>query len=279
MESFRVTDFAEAKRRGRKLKMLTAYDYPTAQLLDAAGVEAILVGDSLGMVVLGYEDTTRVTLEDVLHHTKAVARGAKRALVIADMPFLSYHLGVYESVRAAGRLVQEGGCKAVKLEGGLEVLESVRAIRAAGIPVMGHLGYTPQSVHVFGGHRSQGRTLETARRIVQGALALQEAGVFALVLELVPHRLAAWLSRRLEIPTIGIGSGPGCDGQVLVIHDMLGMFPDFNPRHVRKYLDLHGLCSEAVRQYVHEVDAGAFPTEQHSFSLDEAVLEALEKEF
>jgi 3-methyl-2-oxobutanoate hydroxymethyltransferase len=144
---------------------------------------------------------------------------------------------------------------------------------------MGHLGYTPQSVHVFGGHRSQGRTLETARRIVQGALALQEAGVFALVLELVPHRLAAWLSRRLEIPTIGIGSGPGCDGQVLVIHDMLGMFPDFNPRHVRKYLDLHGLCSEAVRQYVHEVDAGAFPTEQHSFSLDEAVLEALEKEF
>lgn len=278
MEPVRVTDFAKAKQRGHKLKMLTAYDYPTAQILDAAGVDAILVGDSLGMVVLGYEDTTRVTLEDALHHTKAVARGARRALVIADMPFLSYHLGVYESVRAAGRLVQEGGCKAVKLEGGLEVLESVRAIRAAGIPVMGHLGYTPQSVHVFGGHRSQGRTLETARRIVQGALALQEAGVFALVLELVPHRLATWLSRRLEVPTIGIGSGPGCDGQVLVTQDMLGLFPGFNPRHVRKYQDLHGLCSEAVRQYVHDVDVGAFPTEQHSFSLDEAVLEALETE-
>jgi 3-methyl-2-oxobutanoate hydroxymethyltransferase len=278
MKPVRVTDFAEAKARGRSLKMLTAYDYPTAQLLDAAGVDAILVGDSLGMVVLGYEDTTRVTLEDMLHHTKAVVRGARRALVVADMPFLSCHLGVYESVRAAGRLLQEGGCKAVKLEGGQEVLESVRAIRAAGIPVMGHLGYTPQSVHLVGGHRAQGRTLEAARRIVQGALALQEAGVFALVLELVPHRLASWLSRRLEIPTIGIGSGPGCDGQVLVTQDMLGMFPNFHPRHVRKYQDLHSLCSEAVRQYIQEVDSGAFPTEQHSFSLDEGVLEALEQE-
>ncbi|RDI95948.1 3-methyl-2-oxobutanoate hydroxymethyltransferase [Meiothermus sp. QL-1] len=275
----RVTDFAEAKRRGRKLKMLTAYDYPTARILDAAGIDAILVGDSLGMVVLGYEDTTRVTLEDMLHHTRAVVRGARRAMVIADMPFLSYHLGVYESVRAAGRLVQEGGCKAVKLEGGMEVLRSVRAIRAAGIPVMGHLGYTPQSVHLFGGHRAQGRTLESARQIVRSALALQEAGVFALVLELVPHRLATWLSQRLDIPTIGIGSGPGCDGQVLVTQDMLGLFPDFNPRHVRKYQDLHGLCLEAVRNYARDVESGAFPTAEHSFSLDEGVLEALEKEF
>lgn len=271
-----VNDFRESKRTGKKITMLTAYDYPTAKIIDKAGVDSILVGDSLGMVVLGYEDTTRVTMEDMLHHIKAVARGTERSLLIGDMPFLSLHLGRYESVRNAGRLVSEGGCKAVKLEGGREIVEDVRAILNAGIPVMGHLGYTPQSVNVFGGHRAQGKTFEIAEKILEDALLLQEAGVFSLVLECVPYRLAEYITGKLDIPVIGIGSGAGCDGQVLVTPDMLGLFRDFTPKHVKKYLDMGGAYEEAARKYMEEVRGGIFPTPQNSFILDDDILEKLD---
>ncbi|MCX7709191.1 MAG: 3-methyl-2-oxobutanoate hydroxymethyltransferase [Clostridia bacterium] len=267
-----VSDFSKSKRENRKISMLTAYDYPTAKILDQAGVDSILVGDSLGMVVLGYEDTTRVTMEDMLHHIKAVVRGTERALVVGDMPFLSYHLGKYESVRNAGRLLNEGGCKAVKLEGGEEVLEDVKAIISAGIPVMGHLGYTPQSVNRFGGHKAQGKDLETAKRLLRDALLLQKAGVFGIVLECVPYRVAEYISHRLDVPTIGIGSGAGCDGQVLVTSDMLGLFKDFMPRHVKKYMDMGSSMEEAVKLYISEVQEGIFPTEKNSFKVEDEVL-------
>ena len=233
---FTVASFKESKKKGRKISMLTAYDYPTAKILDEAGVDSILVGDSLGMVVLGYEDTTRVTMDDMVHHVKAVARGTKHALVVSDMPFLSYHTGRHDSVKNAGRLVLEGGCKAVKLEGGEEIIEDVKAIISAGIPVIGHLGYTPQSVNIFGGHKAQGKDLDTAKRIYRDALLLQKAGVFSIVLECVPYRVAEFISKRLDIPTIGIGSGSDCDGQVLVIQDLTGMFRDFTPKHVKNTL-------------------------------------------
>ncbi len=274
---FTVANFKESKKTGRKISMLTAYDYPTAKILDEAGVDSILVGDSLGMVVLGYEDTTRVTMDDMVHHVKAVSRGAKRALVISDMPFLSYHTGKHDSVRNAGRLVLEGGCKAVKLEGGEEIVEDVKAIISAGIPVIGHLGYTPQSINVFGGHKAQGKDLETARKIYRDALLLQKAGVFAIVLECVPYKVAEFISKRLDIPTIGIGSGPDCDGQVLVIQDLTGMFRDFTPKHVKKYLDMGSAIEGAVKSYIEEVQKGVFPTEKNSFIVDEAVVKELEK--
>ncbi|HOQ36238.1 MAG TPA: 3-methyl-2-oxobutanoate hydroxymethyltransferase [Acetivibrio sp.] len=274
---FTVANFKESKKTGRKISMLTAYDYPTAKILDEAGVDSILVGDSLGMVVLGYEDTTRVTMDDMVHHVKAVSRGAKRALVISDMPFLSYHTGKHDSVRNAGRLVLEGGCKAVKLEGGEEIVEDVKAIISAGIPVIGHLGYTPQSINVFGGHKAQGKDLETARKIYRDALLLQKAGVFAIVLECVPYKVAEFISKRLDIPTIGIGSGPDCDGQVLVIQDLTGMFRDFTPKHVKKYLDMGSAIEGAVKSYIDEVQKGVFPTEKNSFIVDEAVVKELEK--
>ena len=271
-----VNDFREAKRTGTKITMLTAYDYPTAKIIDEAGIDSILVGDSLGMVVLGYEDTTRVTMEDMLHHIKAVAKGTKRAFLIGDMPFLSFHLGRYESVRNAGRLVSEGGCKAVKLEGGREVTEDVKAILNAGIPVMGHLGYTPQSVNIFGGHKAQGKSLEVAERILEDALLLQEAGVFSLVLECVPYKLAAYITGKLDIPVIGIGSGAGCDGQVLVTPDIIGLFRDFTPKHVKKYLDMGAAYEEAVIKYMEEVRGGIFPTPQNSFILDDDIIEKLD---
>lgn len=274
---FTVANFKESKKTGRKISMLTAYDYPTAKILDEAGVDSILVGDSLGMVVLGYEDTTRVTMDDMVYHVKAVSRGAKRALVISDMPFLSYHTGKHDSVRNAGRLVLEGGCKAVKLEGGEEIVEDVKAIISAGIPVIGHLGYTPQSINVFGGHKAQGKDLETARKIYRDALLLQKAGVFAIVLECVPYKVAEFISKRLDIPTIGIGSGPDCDGQVLVIQDLTGMFRDFTPKHVKKYLDMGSAIEGAVKSYIDEVQKGVFPTEKNSFIVDEAVVKELEK--
>ena len=276
-DKFTVSDFRECKKTGKKITMLTAYDYPTAKILDEAGVDSILVGDSLGMVVLGYEDTTRVTMDDMVHHVKAVSRGAKRALVISDMPFLSYHTGKHDSVRNAGRLVLEGGCKAVKLEGGEEIVEDVKAIISAGIPVIGHLGYTPQSINVFGGHKAQGKDLETARKIYRDALLLQKAGVFAIVLECVPYKVAEFISKRLDIPTIGIGSGPDCDGQVLVIQDLTGMFRDFTPKHVKKYLDMGSAIEGAVKSYIDEVQKGVFPTEKNSFIVDEAVVKELEK--
>jgi len=276
-EKITVSNFRESKRTGRKITMLTAYDYPTAKIIDQSGVDAILVGDSLGMVVLGYEDTTRVTMEDMVHHTKAVVRGAKRAMVVADMPFLSYHMGIYESVRNAGKLVNEDGCKAIKLEGGEEVVEDIKAIIRAGIPVMGHLGYTPQSINIFGGHKAQGKTFETAKKIYKDALLLQEAGVFAIVLECVPYKLAKFITEKLEIPTIGIGSGAMCDGQVLVIHDIIGMFRDFVPRHTKRYADVGEVLENSVKSYIKDVTEGVFPTEKNSFTVEDEVIEALEK--
>lgn len=275
-EKVSVKYFKDAKKNGNKITMLTAYDYPTAKLLDEAGIDSILVGDSLGMVVLGYEDTTKVTMEDMIHHIKAAARGTKRALLIGDMPFLSYHQGKYESVKNAGRLVSEGGCKAVKLEGGSGIVEDVKAIISAGIPVMGHLGYTPQSVNVFGGHKAQGKDYETAREIYLDALRLQESGVFSIVLECVPYKLSEFISKRLEIPVIGIGSGVGCDGQVLVTPDILGMFRDFTPRHSKVYIDMGNALIDAAGKYMEEVRQGDFPKIENSFKLEDDIIKRLE---
>jgi 3-methyl-2-oxobutanoate hydroxymethyltransferase len=262
--------FRRKKERGEVISMLTAYDYPTALAIDRAGIDCILVGDSLGMVVLGYPNTLPVTMEDMIHHCRAVSRGARYALLVGDMPFMSYQAAVSDAVRNAGRFLQEGGMDAVKLEGGQERAEAVRQIVSAGIPVMGHLGLTPQSVHQFGGFRPQGRDAAAARRLLEDALILQEAGCFSLVLESVPARLATLVSQRLEIPTIGIGAGAGCDGQVLVTHDLLGLFDRFTPRFVKKYADLHGEMQRAFNQYRIEVEGGLFPEEQHSVDMPEA---------
>ena len=259
--------FAQKKARGETITMLTAYDYPTALAVDQAGIDSILVGDSLGMVVLGYENTLPVTMADMLHHCSAVARGARYALLIGDLPFMSYQVSAEEAVRNAGCFLQEAGMDAVKLEGGSERADAVRAIVSAGIPVAGHLGLTPQSVHQLGGFRSQGRTAAAAHRILDDALLLQEAGCFCLVLESVPARLAELISRQLEIPTIGIGAGAGCDGQVLVTHDLLGLFDRFTPRFVRKYADLHGEISRALGAFRDEVLAGEFPAAEHCVAM------------
>lgn len=253
------------KREGEKISMLTAYDYSTAVLVDGAGVDMILVGDSLGMVVLGYDSTLPVTMEDMLHHTKAVSRAAQRAMVIGDMPFMSYQASTEEAVRNAGRFMQEAGAHGVKLEGGQEVAETVRKITASGIPLVGHLGLTPQSVHQLGGYRVQGKDDKTARKLMEDARALEEAGAFSIVLECVPARLAGEISRALTIPTIGIGAGVECDGQVLVVNDMLGMFEKFTPRFVKKYAELNAEIRAAVGRYVDEVKGGVFPGEEHSF--------------
>lgn len=276
-DKFTVSDFQDCKRTGRKITMLTAYDYPTAKIIDESGIDAILVGDSLGMVVLGYEDTTRVTMDDMVHHTKAVVRGTKKAMVVTDLPFLSYHKGIYESVSNAGRLLSEGGCKAVKMEGGQEIIEDVKAIIRAGIPVMGHLGYTPQSVNIFGGHKAQGKTFETAKKIYKDALMLQDAGAFSIVLECVPHKVASYISSKLNIPAIGIGSGAMCDGQVLVTPDIIGMFRDFTPRHTKRYVDMGNALEGSVKNYISDVVEGIFPTEKNSFTVEDEVIEALEK--
>lgn len=275
MTKFTINNFLEYKQNNKKITILTAYDYSVAKIIDQAGVDAILVGDSLGTTVLGYEDTTKVTMEDMLHHIKAVVRGVERAFVIGDMPFLSYHIGKSESVKNAGRLVQEGGCKAVKLEGGAEIIESIEAIIAAGIPVMGHLGYIPQSINIFGGHKAQGKTFDTAKKIVEDAILLQKAGVFAIVLECVPYKLAELISQKLNIPVIGIGSGVSCDGQVLVSHDIFGFFRDFNPKHAKKYCDAYTSFSDATKQYVKEVGEGIFPKNGNSFIIDYDVWEKI----
>ncbi len=267
--------FLQKKQRGEVITMLTAYDYATALAVDQAGIDSILVGDSLGMVVLGYENTLPVTMEEMLHHCRAVARGARYALLIGDMPFMSYQVSVEEAVRNAGRFLQEAGMDAIKLEGGRERLEAVRAIVAAGIPVMGHLGLTPQSVHQLGGFRAQGRTAAAARRLLEDALLLQEAGCFSLVLESVPARLAALISRRLEIPTIGIGAGVGCDGQVLVTHDLVGLFDRFTPKFVKKYADVHGEMARAFAAYRAEVEARTFPGPEHTVDMPDEEWAAL----
>lgn len=269
-----IRSFAAKKRRGEPITMLTAYDHPTARLADEAGVDALLVGDSLAMVVLGHENTLSVTMDEMLHHARAVKRGASRPLLVGDLPFMSYQADPLDAVRNAGRFLKEGGMDAVKLEGGREVAPQVRAIVAAGIPVMGHIGLTPQSIHALGGWRVQGKTPEAALALWEDAEALQEAGCFSLVLESVPARLAAWISERLEIPTIGIGAGTGADGQVLVIHDLLGLFERFVPKFVKTYASLGADARGAIERYVAEVEGGAFPGEEHSYEMSDEAWEA-----
>jgi 3-methyl-2-oxobutanoate hydroxymethyltransferase len=261
--------FRQKKERGEVISMLTAYDYPTALAMDKAGVDAILVGDSLAMVVLGYPNTLPVTMEEMLHHSRAVARGAQLALLIGDMPFMSYQVSVEDAVRNAGRFLQQGGMDAVKLEGGRERADAVRAIVGAGIPVMGHLGLTPQSINQLGGFRPQGKTASAAKRLLEDALLLEEAGCFSLVLESVPAQLAEFISKKLSIPTIGIGAGVGCDGQVLVTHDLLGLFDRFTPKFVKKYADFHGEMDRAFAEYLGDVQARQFPAAEHSVEMSE----------
>lgn len=258
-----VRDFRQKKEKGEPIAMLTAYDYPVARALDRAGIDAILVGDSLAMVALGYENTLPVTMDEMIHHCKAVARGAARALLIGDMPFLSYQTSPVDAVRNAGRFLQEGGMEAVKLEGGREMLPAIQAVLNAGIPVLGHLGLTPQSIHKFGGMRPQARSAEAARRLLEDALLLEQAGAFAIVLESIPARLAALVTKRLSIPTIGIGAGSGCNGQVLVTNDMLGLYDRFTPRFVKRYANLLEEMDRAFQGFRADVQARAFPAREH----------------
>jgi 3-methyl-2-oxobutanoate hydroxymethyltransferase len=271
-----ATQVRDMKARGEKIAMLTAYDYPTARIIDRAGIPIILVGDSLGMVVLGYDSTIPVTMEDMVHHTLAVVRGAARAMVVADMPFMSYHLSLEQALSNAGRLIQEAGAQAVKLEGGLTVADKVKRLTEVGIPVMGHIGLTPQSIHQFGGHKAQGKTLKAAKRLIEDARALDEAGAFSIVLETMPTELAAIITREVSIPTIGIGAGPACDGQVQVVTDILGL-SDFVPRHARQYAQVSEVILKAVSQYRQEVGAGVFPTSKESLTMDPEVLQELNR--
>ncbi|ADL53440.1 3-methyl-2-oxobutanoate hydroxymethyltransferase [Clostridium cellulovorans] len=270
-----VITFKEMKERKEKITMLTAYDYSMAKIVDKVGINSILVGDSLGMTCLGYEDTLSVTMEDMIHHTKAVTRGAKNALVVADLPFMSYQGSVFDAVYNAGRLIKEGGANAVKLEGGKEFQDEIKAIVRASIPVVAHIGLTPQSVNAFGGFKVQGRGEEAAKKLIEDALAVEAAGAFAVTLECVPAKLAELISSKLTIPTIGIGAGNGCDGQVLVYHDLLGLFDGLRPKFVKQYKDLGTSAEEAVKAYIEDVKSGAFPSEEHTFKIDEKLIEKL----
>jgi 3-methyl-2-oxobutanoate hydroxymethyltransferase len=274
--SVTVSTIRDMKRKGEKITMLTAYDYTTAKIVDEAGVPLILVGDSLGMVVLGYNSTVPVTLEVMLHHTKAVVRGAKNAMVVGDMPFMTYQVSEEEALHNAARFLQETGCQAVKLEGGVTVEKTIRRIVDCGIPVCGHIGLTPQSINQFGGHKIQGKTPEAAKRLLEDALAVERGGAFAVVLETVPAPLAALVTEKLGIPTIGIGAGAGCDGQVQVINDVLGSYTDFVPKHAKQYARVADVISKAVSEYHADVKSGAFPTEAQSFTMDESILKGLE---
>jgi len=270
-----INQIKDMKQKGEKIAMLTAYDYSTAKIIDEVGIPLILVGDSLGMVVLGYESTIPVTIEEMLHHTKAVVRGTKQAMVIGDMPFMTYHISVDDALKNAARFIQEGGAQAVKLEGGVTVAEKVRRIVDCGIPVMGHIGLTPQSIYQFGGFKVQGRSPEAAVKMLKDAQALEEAGAFAIVLETVPTPLATLITQKISIPTIGIGAGIGCDGQVQVINDILGSYTDFVPKHTKQYTKLADIMSSAITEYYNEVKAGTFPTDKQSFSMDESILAGL----
>lgn len=270
-----TTSIMQMKNSGHKISMLTAYDYTTARLLDEAGVNTILVGDSLGNVILGYEDTISVTVEGMIHHSAAVARGAKNALVVTDLPFMSYQTSVYDAVVNAGRLMKEGRAGAVKLEGGKEVCPQIKAIVSAGIPVVAHLGLTPQSINTFGGFKVQGKTEAAAKKLIEDAKAVEEAGAFLLVLECVPAKLAKLVTESINIPTIGIGAGAGCDGQVLVIYDMLGMFSDFKPKFVKHFANAGDMIREAVKTYIAEIDDGTFPAEEHCYKIDDEVIDKL----
>ncbi len=270
-----VVTFAKAKEENKKLSMLTAYDYSTAKLIDQSGVNGILVGDSLGMVCLGYENTLSVTMEDMIHHTAAVARGCESALVVGDLPFMSYQTSVYDAVKNAGRLVKEGHAQAVKLEGGCDFAPHIEAIVKASIPVMAHIGLTPQSVNAFGGFKVQGKSLEAAQKLIEDAIAVEKAGAFAVVLECVPAKLAKLISEKVSIPTIGIGAGKGCDGQVLVYQDMLAMYSNFVPKFAKKYADVGEVMKSAFETYSKEVLEGIFPDESHEFLIDDEVIEKL----
>ncbi|MCD8091000.1 MAG: 3-methyl-2-oxobutanoate hydroxymethyltransferase [Clostridiales bacterium] len=267
--------FRKAKEKGEKITMLTAYDYTAASLVDAAGIESILVGDSLGNTILGYDSTIPVTIEDMIHHTKAVSRGAKNALVIADMPFMSYHVSIEESCRNAGRLIKEGGASAVKLEGGKEFAEVIKAIVRCQIPVCGHIGLTPQSINAFGGFKVQGKTAEAIKKLLEDAKALEEAGVFAAVVEGVPAKVGKMITESVSYPVIGIGAGKDCDGQVLVYQDMLGMYPDFKPKFVKQFANVGTIMTEAFKAYSDEVKSGAFPAEEHTYKIKDEEIEKL----
>lgn len=275
MKKFTATDFKRCKESGEKITMLTAYDYTFAQIVEEAGIEVILVGDSLGMTVLGYEDTLAVTMEDMIHHTRAVRRGAKNPFLVADMPFMSYHISVEQAIENAGRLIKETGANAVKLEGGEVVADRIRAIVRAQIPVMGHIGLTPQSVNAFGGFKVRGKEMEVARQLMKDAKALEEAGCFSIVIEGVPARLAEKITSSVGIPTIGIGAGAGCDGQVLVLQDMLGLFSDMSPKFVKHYAELRKTTTDALKQYAKEVKTSVFPAEEHVFTISDEVLERI----
>ena len=274
-KKFTIKSFQQAKDEGRTISMLTAYDYSMAKILDEAGIDALLVGDSLGRVVQGHDSTISVTVDDMIYHAKAVTRAAKRALVIVDMPFMSYHTSVTEAVHNAGRLMKEGGAHAIKLEGGVEFAETIRQIVRAQIPVMGHIGLTPQSVHMFGGFKVQGRSLAQAQQIIDNAKALEEAGVFAITLECVPAKLTKLISQAVNVPLIGIGAGSDCDGQVLVSNDMLGMYSDFTPKFVKQFAHLSAGIKDAVKTYIEEINDKTFPEEKHTFTIDEEVINKL----
>ncbi|MDY2736281.1 3-methyl-2-oxobutanoate hydroxymethyltransferase [Intestinibacter sp.] len=272
-----VATFKKAKETGEKLTMLTAYDYSTARLMDEAGVNSILVGDSLGNVMLGYENTLSVTMEDMIHHIKAVKRGVKNALIVGDMPFMSYQVSTEQAVENAGRLIKEGGADVVKLEGGADVCEQIKAIVKATIPVCAHIGLTPQSINAFGGFKVQGKSIEAAQKLIDDALAVEEAGAFAVVIEGVPAEIAAIITEKLSIPTIGIGAGAGCDGQVLIYQDMLAMFSDFTPKFVKKYAEVGQIMSNAFETFIKEVKDGTFPQKEHTYKIDSSVVDELNK--
>lgn len=270
-----ITTFKEAKNKDRKISMLTAYDYSMAKLIDSCDIDGILVGDSLGMVSLGYKDTLRVTMEDMIHHTKAVSRAVENALLVADMPFMSYHTSVYDAIKNAGRLIQEGYAEAIKLEGGSYVIPQVRAIVDAQIPVMGHIGLTPQSINVFGSFKVQGRGAAAAKEMIEDAKRLEDAGVFAIVLECIPKELASRITETVSVPTIGIGAGADCDGQILVCNDMFGMFYDLRPRFVKTFQNAGDVIKSGIHQYIEEINNGAFPDKEHSFTMDKNEIDKL----
>ena len=269
-----INDIREMKKRGEKITVVTSYDYATAKIVDKVGIPLILVGDSLGVVVLGYENTLPVTMDVMIHHSKAVVRGAQRAFIVGDMPFMSYQISTEDAMRNAARFIQEAGTQAVKLEGGVNVADKVRAIVQCGIPVMGHIGLTPQSINQLGGNLVQGKKPEVARQLLDDARALEQAGAFSIVLESVPYKLAALITEKISIPTIGIGAGPGCDGQVQVIHDLLGL-SDFVPKHARQYAKLIDIMTEVAANYYNDVKAGTFPTEKNSYIIDQSIIDEM----
>ncbi len=273
-----VSTLLKQKQSGDKITMLTAYDYTTAKIIDECGINAILIGDSLGMVMLGYENTLPVTMEDMIHHTAAVSRGAENAFIVADMPFMSYQVSVQDAVINAGRLIKEGGANAVKLEGGAEVCEQIKAIVNASIPVVAHLGLTPQSVNAFGGFKVQGKSLDKARKLIDDALKIQDAGACAVVLEGIPAKIADIITKKLFIPTIGIGAGSGCDGQVLVYQDMLGLTTGHTPKFVKRFAEAGAVMRQGITDYINETKSGAFPAQEHTYAIDDEVINELMKE-